>query len=482
MLVVCHALAQPHGEAQGASMFDSVDPVSLARAQFAFTVSFHFIFPAFSIGLASYLAVLEGLWLATGKQRFIDIYHFWLKIFAVAFAMGVVSGIVMSYQFGTNWAVFSDKTGPILGPLMAYEVLTAFFLEAGFLGVMLFGMKKVGKKLHFAATCAVAVGTFISAFWILSANSWMQTPTGYAINAQGQFVMAGSWLNVIFNPSFPYRLVHTVIGAYLTTSLVVGATGAWHLLKDPGDRNARTIFSMAMWMAALVAPVQIMAGDMQGLNTLEHQPAKVLAMEGDYDASPNGAPLILFGLPSNDEGRVRYKVEVPHVGSLILKHDPNASLPGLKDFPRDQWAPVAIVFWSFRIMVGLGLAIFGLGMWSLVARMRGKLYDWRWLHRAALLMGPAGFVAVIAGWVTTEVGRQPWTVWGLLRTQASASPLAAPAVGASLLAFVCVYFAVFGFGTWYILRLIGKGVETNEPEMDDAPIRTAGIMPMGPRS
>ncbi|MEG3146582.1 cytochrome ubiquinol oxidase subunit I [Sphingomonas sp. RT2P30] len=460
-------------------MFDSFDPVSLARAQFAFTVSFHFIFPSFSIGLASYLAVLEGLWLKTGKQRFLDIYHFWLKIFAVAFAMGVVSGIVMSYQFGTNWAVFSDKTGPILGPLMAYEVLTAFFLEAGFLGVMLFGMKKVGRKLHFAATCVVAVGTFISAFWILSANSWMQTPTGYAINAQGQFVMAGSWLKVIFNPSFPYRLVHTVIGAYLTTSLVVGATGAWHLLKNPADRHARTIFSMAMWMAALVAPIQIAAGDMQGLNTLEHQPAKVLAMEGDYDASPSGAPLVLFGLPSDAEGRVRYKVEVPHVGSLILKHDPNAPLPGLKDFPRDQWAPVAIVFWSFRIMVGLGLAIFGLGLWSLVARARGKLYDWRWLHRAALVMGPAGFVAVIAGWVTTESGRQPWTVYGLLRTQASVSPLAAPAVGASLIAFVCVYFAVFGFGTWYILKLINKGVETGESALDDSPIRTAGITPAG---
>jgi cytochrome d ubiquinol oxidase subunit I len=273
-----------------------------------------------------------------------------------------------------------------------------------------------------------------------------------------------------------------VIAAYLTTSLVVGATGAWHLLKDPADRNARTIFSMAMWMAALVAPIQIAAGDAQGLNTLEHQPAKVLAMEGDYDASPHGAPLILFGLPSNAEGRVRYKVEIPHAGSLILKHDPNAPLQGLKDFPRDRWAPVGIVFWSFRIMVGLGFAIFGLGLWSLVARARGKLYDWRWLHRAALVMGPAGFVAVIAGWVTTESGRQPWTVYGLLRTQQSVSPLAAPAVGASLIAFVCVYFAVFGFGVWYILKLINKGVEVGEPELDDAPMRAAGITPGGHRA
>jgi cytochrome d ubiquinol oxidase subunit I len=456
-------------------MFDAVDPIVLARAQFAFTVSFHFIFPSFSIGLASYLAVLEALWLRTGKQLYLDIFRFWLKIFAVAFAMGVVSGIVMSYQFGTNWAVFSDKTGPVIGPLMAYEVLTAFFLEAGFLGVMLFGMEKVGRKLHFAATCLVAVGTTISAFWILSANSWMQTPVGYAINAQDQFVVAGSWATVIFNPSFPYRLVHTVIAAYLTTSLVVGATGAWHLLRNRDDPHARKIFSMAMWMAALVAPIQILAGDQQGLNTLEHQPAKVMAMEGHYDSHPDGAPLILFGIPNAKEKRVDYAVEIPKAGSLILKHDLNAPLAGLDTVPDDREPPVWIVFWSFRIMVGLGLAIFGLGLWSLFARWRGRLYDWKWLHRTGILMGPAGFVAVIAGWVTTEVGRQPWTVYGLLRTTDSASPLAAPAVGASLIAFVLVYFAVFGIGTWYILKLIDKGVEAGEPELTDGPIRTAGI-------
>ena len=458
-------------------MFDGIDPIILARAQFAFTVSFHFIFPSFSIGLASYLAVLEGLWLRTGKQLYLDIFRFWVKIFAVAFAMGVVSGIVMSYQFGTNWAVFSDKTGPILGPLMAYEVLTAFFLEAGFLGVMLFGMKKVGKRLHFTATCMVAVGTAISAFWILSANSWMHTPQGYAINAQGQFVMAGSWLKVIFNPSFPYRFVHTVIAAYLTTSLVVGATGAWHLLKDKTEPHARKIFSMAMWMAAIVAPIQIMVGDAHGLNTLEYQPAKAMAMEGHYNSHPNGAPLILFGIPNSETKRMDYAIEIPKASSLILKHDLNAPLAGLDTIPQDKQPPVAILFWSFRVMVGLGMAIFALGLWSLFARWRGKLYDWKWLHRAGVLMGPAGFVAVIAGWITTETGRQPYTVYGLLRTVDSASPLAAPAVGASLVAFVLVYFAVFGVGTWYILRLIGKGVEAGESEISDAPIRTAGTTP-----
>ncbi len=272
-------------EAPFESLFGAVDAVLLARIQFAFTVSFHFIFPAFSIGLASYLAVLEALWLKTGRDQYLDLFRYWLKIFAVTFAMGVVSGIVMSYQFGTNWSVFSDKAGPVIGPLMAYEVLTAFFLEAGFLGVMLFGMNKVGKKLHFTATLMVAIGTFISAFWILSANSWMQTPTGHIIGENGQFLPGESWWAIIFNPSFPYRLVHTVIAAYLTTAFVVGAVGAWHLLKDRANPHARIMFSMAMWMAALVAPVQILAGDLHGLNTLEHQPVKIMAMEGHYQST-----------------------------------------------------------------------------------------------------------------------------------------------------------------------------------------------------
>jgi len=456
-------------------MFAGFDPIILARIQFAFTVSFHFIFPSFSIGLASYLAVLEGEWLRTKKQVYLDLFQFWLKIFAVAFAMGVVSGIVMSYQFGTNWSVFSDKTGPILGPLLAYEVLTAFFLEAGFLGVMLFGMNKVGPKLHFTATCLVATGTFISAFWILSANSWMQTPAGWAMNDKGQFVMAGSWLAVIFNPSFPYRLIHTLTGAYLTTALAVGAVGAWHLLRDRANPHARVMFSMAMWMAAIVAPVQIIAGDEHGLNTLRYQPAKIMAMEGHYQSHPNGAPLILFGIPNPQAKRIDYVIEIPGLSSLILKHDINAPMAGLDTIPVTEQPPVAILFWSFRVMVGLGLAMLGLGLWSLLARSRGKLYDWPWLHRAALVMGPSGFVAVIAGWITTEVGRQPYTVFGLLRTVDSASPLAAPAVAASLVAFVVVYFTVFGVGTWYILKLMAQGVHTGEKPDQAGPIRTGGL-------
>ena len=451
--------------------------IILARVQFAFTVSFHFLFPAFSIGLASYLAVLEGLWLKTGQGVYANLYRYWLKIFAVVFAMGVVSGIVMSYQFGTNWSVFSDKAGPVIGPLMAYEVLTAFFLEAGFLGVMLFGINKVGRKLHFVATLAVAIGTFISAFWILSVNSWMQTPVGFEMGANGQFLPGDSWWAIIFNPSFPYRLVHTLLAAYLTTAFAVGAVGAWHLLKDRSNPGARKMFSMAMWMAAIVAPMQIFAGDMHGLNTLEHQPAKVMAMEGHYQSHPEGAPLILFGIPNSAEKRVDYALEIPKASSLILKHEWNAPLAGLDTVPDADEPPVGIVFWAFRVMVGLGFAMLGIGLWSLLARARGSLYDWPLLHRAALIMGPSGFIAVLAGWVVTEVGRQPFTIYGLLRTVDSASPLDAPAVAASLVAFVLVYFAVFGAGIWYLLRLMQKPPEAHEAPPSDAPIRSAGVTP-----
>lgn len=449
----------------------------LARLQFAFTVSFHFIFPSFSIGLASFLMVLEGMWLKTGRGVYANLYRYWLKIFAVAFGMGVVSGIVMSYQFGTNWSVFSDKAGPIVGPLMAYEVLTAFFLEAGFLGVMLFGINKVGPKLHFFATCMVALGTFISATWIISTNSWMHTPTGFAINGEGQFVPAGSWLPIIFNPSFPYRLAHVVLAAYLTTSLVVGAVGAWHLLRDKGNPGARKMFSMAMAMVAVAAPIQIFAGDAHGLNTLEHQPVKIMAMEGHYESHPHGAPLILFGIPDPSRKRIDYSIEIPKASSLILKHDPDAPLSGLDAVPDNLEPPVTVVFWSFRIMVGLGMAMFGLGLFSLLARIKRQLYDWPLLHKLAVVMGPSGFGAVIAGWVTTEVGRQPYTVYGQLLTAQSHSPLQASAVAASLLTFVIVYFIVFGAGTYYLLRLMAKAPAPHETEPAATPQRAAGITP-----
>jgi cytochrome d ubiquinol oxidase subunit I len=450
--------------------------LELARMQFAFTVSFHIILPAFSIGLASYLAVLEALWLRTGREVYLNLFKYWMKIFAVAFAMGVVSGIVMSYEFGTNWSVFSDRAGPVIGPLMAYEVLTAFFLEAGFLGVMLFGLKRVGKALHFTATLAVAIGTFISAFWILSVNSWMHTPQGHSMNEAGQFIPE-NWIAIIFNPSLPYRLTHMLLAAYLTTALVVGAVGAWHLLRKRGDAEVRTMFAMAMGMIVVAAPIQIAVGDAHGLNTLEHQPVKVMAMEGHFDSHPEGAPLILFGLPDEEAGKVHASIEIPKLSSLILKHDPDAPLDGLDTVAREDWPPVAIVFWSFRVMVGLGSLMLLLGVFGLVQRVRGRLYDSPLLQRFAVAMGPAGFVAVLAGWITTEVGRQPWVIHGLLRTADAAAPIEAPAVAASLTAFVIVYFIVFGAGLFYMLRLMAAPPTPHEPDLPDAPIRSAGITP-----
>ncbi len=426
--------------------------LDLARFQFAFTVSFHIFFPAFTIGLASYLAVLEGLWLYTGRDVFLQTYRYWLKIFAVAFGMGVVSGLVLSYQFGTNWSVFSDRAGPTLGPLMGYEVLTAFFLEAGFLGVMLFGVNRVGRGLHYFATLMVAFGTVLSAFWILSANSWMQTPAGYAMNEAGQYVPT-DWWAAIFNPSFPYRLVHMVLAAYLTTALVVGAVGAWHLLANRGNVAGGLMFSMAMWMATVVGPLQVVAGDLHGLNTLEHQPAKVAAMEGHY-RTRQGAPFIVVGWPDDEAETVHWALEIPKAGSLILHHDPDAEVTGLDAWPRSERPPVPWVFWSFRVMLAIGFGIVGVGVWSLIQRIRGRLYDDRALQRVAVFFGPLGFLAVLAGWIVTEVGRQPYTIYGLLRTADAASPVEAPAVASSLVGFIVIYLGVFAAGTFYILRLM----------------------------
>ncbi|HET7409332.1 MAG TPA: cytochrome ubiquinol oxidase subunit I [Paracoccaceae bacterium] len=456
--------------------FTGFEAVDLARIQFAFTISFHIVFPAFTIGLASYMAVLEALWLRTRDDAYMRLFDYWKTIFAIAFGMGVVSGIVLSYQFGTNWSVFADKAGPIVGPLMGYEVLTAFFLEAGFLGIVLFGRQRVGPGLHFFATLMVAGGTLLSAFWILSANSWMQTPAGFEINADGQFVPV-DWWAAIFNPSFPYRLTHMVIAAYLTTAFVVGAVGAWHLLGDRDHPAARTMFSMAMWMALLVAPVQIVVGDLHGLNTFEHQPAKVAAMEGHYKTPDGPAPFILFGIPDDEAQEMRHAIEIPYAGSLILTHELDGHVPGLDAFPADERPPVSVIFWSFRLMLAIGFLMAGVGLWSGIARWRGTLYTSRRLHRVAVAMGPAGFVAVLAGWITTEVGRQPYVVYGHLRTVDAASPIAAPAVEASLIAFVLVYFTIFGAGAWYILRLMARPPEAGSGMDELGPTRAAGITP-----
>ncbi len=438
-----------------------IDALLLARIQFGFTISFHIIFPALTIGLASYLAVLEGSWLYTRKQAFLDLYQYWLKVFAVAFGMGVVSGVVMAYQFGTNWSEFSRFAGGVTGPLLAYEVLTAFFLEAGFLGVMLFGMNRVGPGLHFFSTIAVAVGTLISATWILASNSWMHTPQGHEII--NGVVVPVDWFRVIFNPSFPYRLVHMVTAAFLATALVVGGSAAWHLLRGRDNERIRVMMSMAMWMVLFTAPLQLFIGDLHGLNTLKHQPAKIAAMEGHWENQPGeGVPLILFGVPDMAAETTRYKLEIPRLGSLILTHSLDGTIPALKDFPPEDRPNSLVVFWTFRVMVGLGMLMIALGLLGLLLRRGDRLFESRAFLRFAMWMGPAGLIAILAGWFTTEIGRQPWIVYGLMRTADGVSAHGLGEVGFTLALFVVVYIIVFGVGTLYLLRIIGVGPSSDE--------------------
>ncbi|ORM68104.1 cytochrome ubiquinol oxidase subunit I [Pantoea wallisii] len=438
-----------------------LDAFHLARIQFAFTVSFHIIFPAITIGLASFLAVLEGMWLKSRNETYRDLYHFWSKVFAVNFGMGVVSGLVMAYQFGTNWSGFSQFAGSITGPLLTYEVLTAFFLEAGFLGVMLFGWNRVGPGLHFFATCMVALGTIISTFWILASNSWMHTPQGYII--ENGIVVPQDWFKIVFNPSFPYRLFHMSVAAFLASAFFVGASGAWHLLRGNDNPAIRKMFSMALWMALIVAPIQAMIGDAHGLNTLEHQPAKIAAIEGHWENPPGEAtPLILFGIPDMDEERTKYALEVPYLGSLILTHSLDKQVPALKSFPKEDRPNSLIIFWSFRVMVAMGLLMITLGVFSLWLRYKKRLYNSRPFLWFALLMGPSGLIAILAGWFTTEIGRQPWVVYGVQRTIDAVSAHGDLHMSISLLAFILVYSSVFGVGYIYMMRLIKKGPETGE--------------------
>lgn len=434
----------------GLSAFD------LARIQFAFTVSFHIIFPAITIGLASFLAVLEGLWLKTRNKDYLALFHFWSKIFAVNFAMGVVSGLVMAYQFGTNWSFFSDFAGSITGPLLTYEVLTAFFLEAGFLGVMLFGWNKVGEKLHFFATCMVALGTLMSTFWILASNSWMQTPQGFEIiNNQ---VVPIDWIAVIFNPSFPYRLAHMGVAAFLASAFFIAASAAWHLLKGNKTSAMKKMLSMSLWMILILAPIQALIGDVHGLNTLKHQPAKIAAIEGHWENKPGEAtPLILFGMPDMDAEETKYKIEIPYLGSMILTHSLEKQVPALKEFPKEDRPNSLIVFWSFRIMVGLGMLMILVGVWGTWLRYKKKLYESKAFLRLTFLMAPSGLIAILAGWFTTEVGRQPWVVYGIQRTRDAVSAHGEMHMSISLLIFLVVYGSVFGIGYAYMLRLIRKG-------------------------
>jgi cytochrome bd ubiquinol oxidase subunit I len=441
--------------------------LTLARIQFGFTISFHIVFPAITIGLASYLAVLEASWLKTKQTVYLDLYHFWVKLFSLCFGMGVVSGLVMAYQFGTNWSGFSNVAGSVTGPLLAYEVLTAFFLEAGFLGVMLFGWNKVGPTLHFIATLMVAIGTLVSATWILASNSWMQTPQGFEL-VNGK-VIPVDWLKIIFNPSFPYRLVHMVIAAYLATALFVSAAAAWQLLRGKNNPAVRKMMSMGLWLILLIAPLQVVIGDMHGLNTLKHQPAKIAAIEAHWENKGNEpTPLVLLAWPDMQQEKNHFALEIPVLGSLILRHSLTEQIPALKEFAADERPNATIVFWTFRIMVGLGLLMILLAVTSLWLRYKNQLYQHKPFLRFAVAMGPAGVIAILAGWLTTEIGRQPWVVYGILRTADAVTPHATTEVAVTLALFVVIYLAVFGMGTMYVLRLINTGPKTGEALQGDA--------------
>lgn len=441
-----------------------LDPLILSRLQFAWVVAFHILLPAFTVGLASFIAVLEGTYFITKREIYFRISIFWTKIFAISFGMGVVSGIVMPFQFGTNWSRYADATANILSPLLGYEGLTAFFLEASFLGVLLFGRNLVPRWAHFIAALMVALGTLFSTFWILSANSWMQTPAGYNI-VDGRFFPA-SWLAIIFNPSFPFRFAHNVVGFYITTGFVVIAVGAYFIRKNMFIEESRIMFSMTLWLLTILVPLQIFLGDAHGLNTLKYQPAKLAAIEAHWEPERR-APLILFAIPDQKNEMNHAVIEIPLLGSIILTHSLDGEVPGLKAWPADQIAPVAIPFFSFRIMVGLGLMMLAVIIASLVLRTRKSLFHTPWFLRLCQYIAPIGFLTVLAGWVTTEVGRQPWTVYGLLRTAQSVSPsLTGVDVILSLIGYMLVYLIIFPVGILLMARIVRNGpsqVSKKEP-------------------
>jgi cytochrome d ubiquinol oxidase subunit I len=447
-----------------------LDPVLLARLQFAFTITFHIIFPSFTIGLSAFIATLLVRWIATGREHLHRLARFWTKIFAVSFAMGVVSGIVLSYQFGTNWSRFSVVVGNVIGPLIGYEVLMAFFLEATFLGIMLFGWTRVPPWLHVFSAIAVAAGTAMSAFWILSANSWMQTPAGHEIRDGIAYPV--DWLAVIFNPSFIYRLPHMLAAAYLTTSLVVLAVGARYLLAGRHPEESRTMMRMGVGMLALLTPLQLSIGDQHGLNTLKYQPMKIAAVEGHWDGSEPGA-LVLFAWPDEKTETNRFEIAIPKAGSLIVTHDLNGLFPGLKSVPPADRPPVLPAFFAFRSMVGIGLLMLAAGWIGAWLWWRGRLFDSRWYLQPVAWSWWLGFVAVISGWIVTETGRQPWVAYGILRTADAISPVPGASIATTLALFVLVYGIVFAMGIYYINRLINRGPEGRaaEPPEFGTPVR-----------
>ena len=432
---------------------DAVDALFLARAQFGLNIAFHILFPTISIALAWYLIAFRALHARTGSAEWLATYRLWVKVFALTFAMGVVSGITMSFQFGTNWPGYMLKVGNIAGPLLGYEVLTAFFLEATFLGVMLFGMQRVSTRVHILSAVMVAVGTTLSAFWILALNSWMQTPAGHVMD--GEALIAGDWLEVIFNPSFPYRFAHMMLASGLTASFLVAGLSAWRLLRESADAGAARTLRAATLAAAVLAPLQIVAGDLHGLNTLEHQPAKIAAVEANW-TTQKGAPLVLFAIPNELAGRNDYALEIPKLASFVLKHDFDAELPGLDQFVPDI-PPVAPVFFAFRLMVGVGVLMLLLA-WFGAWRLR-KGAPPRWLLWCFAGMTFSGWVATLAGWIVTEIGRQPWLVQGILRTSEAAGRVGEAALGASLTGYALVYGVMLLAYIVTLTHMAGKGAE-----------------------
>jgi cytochrome d ubiquinol oxidase subunit I len=460
-----------------------LDAVFLARIQFAFTVAFHIIFPSFTIGLSAWIATLLVMWRRTGEIRYRELARFWTRIFAVSFAMGVVSGIVLSYQFGTNWSEFSRVVGNVVGPLIGYEVLTAFFLEATFLGVLLFGWNRVPPGLHVTAAILVAVGTLFSAFWILSANSWMQYPAGHYV--ENGIAYPADWLAATFNPTFPMRFAHMVTAAYLTTAFVVIATGARHLLAGIKPQHAMTMLKMGLGMAVVLTPLQLIFGDESGRDVWRYQQPKLAAIEGKWDASTEGpVPLVLFAIPDEAGERNLYEIAVPYLGSLIVTRSLDGGFAGLKAFAPADRPPVALPFFGFRIMVGLWVimvlvAFIGAYLW-----WRGRIETARTYLRLTSWTWPVGFLAILSGWIVAEVGRQPWLATGILRTADAASPVGAAQVATTLALFVVVYLAIFAAGIVYINRLIDKGPTPEAPHPEGVPSRpitaATSVAPGGP--
>lgn len=436
-------------------VFMHLDTVTIARIQFAFTIAFHILFPAFSIGLATFLAIMEAAWLKTKKPVYQCLYKFWLKIFALTFGMGVVSGIVMAFQLGTNWAGYTQAVGPALGGLFTYEVLTAFFIEAGFLGVMIFGWDRVGPKLHFLATILVVVGVSLSAFWILSANSWMQYPAGVTFN-NGQFAVT-HWPQVIFNPMVWPRFLHMLLSAYITTGWVIAGVSAYYLLQNKYHEVAETALCWVLPALLILIPVQIFLGDRAGLNILHYQPIKTAAIEANWQTQ-NGAPLILFAIPLQHQQRNTAEISIPKLGSLVNTHQWNGELPGLTSVPEADQPWVAAVFYCFRIMVGLGVLMLLMAVIGTVLLWRRRLFSTRWFLQSCLYFSPAGFLAILTGWLTAELGRQPWVVQNYLRTLSSASNISLHNVIISFALIIIVYGIIFGvFYTRYFHKIIQHG-------------------------